>query len=146
MSTFQNFTYRLRRIGDGHFGFYLFQVCTATYYYYNNAQWPKISVLKKLEKFKVNQTTWHIGKNCILWIQGMLPFFLIPLLKNWLVKNWTIPEKSVFKDNSLHFHFLEWYSNFCWGLYLKDPYWVLIATQYSFEHVCIAKTFAKNSE
>ena len=100
MSTFQNFTYRLRRIGDGHFGFYLFQVCTATYYYYNNAQWPKISVLKKLEKFKVNLTTWHIGKNCILWIQGMLPFFLIPLLKNWLVKNWTIPEKSVFKDNS----------------------------------------------
>ena len=98
------------------------------------------------KKFKVNLTTWHIGKNCILWIQGMLPFFLIPLLKNWLVKNWTIPEKSVFKDNSPHFHFLEWYSNFCWGLYLKDPYWVLIATQYSFEHVCIAKTFAKNSE
>ena len=100
------------------------------------------------KKFKVNLTTWHIGKNCILWIQGMLPFFSSLCLKiDW----WKIEPflKKVFLK-TIHtefiFHFLEWYSNFCWGLYLKDPYWVLIATQYSFEHVCIAKTFAKNSE
>ena len=104
MSTFQNFTYRLRRIGDGHFGFYLFQVCATTTTIMHSDQ--KFLCWWNWKKFKVNLTTWHIGKNCIVWIQGMLPFFLIPLLKKWLVKNWTIPEKSVFKDNSHLVYFL----------------------------------------
>ena len=40
---------------------------------------------------------------------GHVTFFLNPLLKNWLVKNWTIPEKSVFKDNS---HLVVYFSFF----------------------------------